>query len=61
MDDVTTRSVSQTVSAEDQGNELLMRSGRCPGGGRGRTWARIITEIEKLSDGMFLSLKEVTR
>lgn len=54
------------IPSEDQADQPLeMASGRCPSsGGRGRgggKWSRVITEIEKLTDGMFLSLKEVTR
>jgi hypothetical protein len=53
---------------EQTDQPLEMASGRCPArdGGRGRgdrggRWASVIAEIENLTNGMFLSLKEVTR
>jgi hypothetical protein len=52
------------VPLEERADQPLeMASGRCPsrGGRGGGKWGRVIAEIENLTSGMFLSLKEVTR
>lgn len=74
MDNVKSHLISLTDPSEEEGNQPLeLAAGRCPSGGggggrgprggrgRGINFRSVLDELEKLSNGMFLSLKEVTR